>query len=285
MTLLRRLAAISVLLGLSLAAEAARAQVESASEASVADAVELKDGSYLRGLILEVEPASHVSIRLPDGQVRRIPVAEIETAERGGKSIALGVSPGAVTTPGPAPTVGAGVTAAAVPTAAKPRAESELDGILAAIPGPRVRVEAEANRAAFLQRLIGEPDEDAVGYHLVCKLPCRVDLPAGDLTPYRISNLRLQPTAWFQLPKYNARVHAELASDMWPIWQRSTMIGGFVFGAVGGSMLGINALTGEKEWARTTGYVLLGVGGAFLITSGIFWLFSPRTSYVVERAQ
>ena len=111
-----------------------------------------------------------------------------------------------------------------------------------------------------------------------------MDLPSADLQRYRIANLRLQPTDWFHLPKYNARLHADLASDMYPIWERSMLIGGFVFGAIGGSFLGINELSGKKEWARDTGYVIAGVGGAFLLTSGIFWLFSPRTSYSLERA-
>jgi hypothetical protein len=146
-----------------------------------------------------------------------------------------------------------------------------------------VRIEALANRSSFLERRIGEADDDAVAYHLVCKLPCRVDLPAGDPVPYRIANLRLQPTEWFQLPKHNARLEADLASDMWPVWTRSMLVGGVVFGLVGGSMLGINELSGKKPWARDTGLVLAGVSGGFLLTSGLFWLFSPETSYTVER--
>jgi hypothetical protein len=298
MTRSRQLVAIPVLCGLALAAVSIPVQAQSAvADTSLTDAVELKNGGYLRGLIVEVDPASHVSIRLPDGQVRRIPVAEIESADRDGKTIALSGTRATPPAPAPstsgAPAVPAPPNAApaappapvTAPPAAPPVAQSELDEILRKIPGPRVRIEAEANRTAFLERLIGEPDEDAVGYHLVCKLPCRVDLPSADLQRYRVANLRLQPTDWFHLPKYDARVRADLASDMYPIWERSMLIGGFVFGAIGGSFLGINELSGKKEWARDTGYVVAGVGGAFLITSGIFWLFSPRTSYSLERVR
>jgi uncharacterized membrane-anchored protein YitT (DUF2179 family) len=70
---------------------------------------------------------------------------------------------------------------------------------------------------------------------------------------------------------------------MWPVWTRSMLVGGVLFGVTGGAFVGINELTGEKQWARTTGYVLLGVGGACLIASGLFALFSPRTSYSLER--
>jgi hypothetical protein len=61
------------------------------------------------------------------------------------------------------------------------------------------------------------------------------------------------------------------------------LVGGVLFGATGGAFVGINELSGEKAWARTTGYVLLGVGGACLLASGLFALFSPRTSYSLER--
>ncbi len=291
LTRARRLVAIPALVGFSLATPTTTARAQAASgEAALADAIELKNGGYLRGLILEVDPASHLSLRLPDGQVRRIPIAEVASAERGGKPLNLtSGGPPAPATTAPASPPASSAVAPPAPTPAPPtpgsarRVEAELEKILTAIPGPRVRIEALANRSSFLERRIGEADDDAVAYHLVCKLPCRVDLPAGDLVPYRIANLRLQPTEWFQLPKYNARLEADLASDMWPVWTRSMLVGGIVFGLVGGSMLGINELSGKKPWARDTGFVLSGVSGAFFLTSGLFWLFSPETSYTVEQ--
>jgi hypothetical protein len=301
-TTTRLLVAIPALVGFSLATATASGQAPPASgEAALTDAVELKNGGYLRGLILEVDPTSHLSLRLPDGQVRRIPIAEVASAERGGKPLNLAaptagtappVAPPTAPTPtAPAPAVTARAAPAPAPTAPAPTApgspprmvEAELEKILSAIPGPRVRIEAHSNRSSFLERRIGDADDEIVAYHLVCKLPCRVDLPAGDVVPYRIANLRLQPTDWFQLPKHNARLEADLASDMWPVWTKSMLVGGIVFGVVGGSMLGINELSGKKPWARDTGFALSGVGGAFFLTSGLFWLFSPETSYKVER--
>jgi hypothetical protein len=291
MTIQRLLVAIPALVGFSLATPMTTAQAQAAAgEAVLADAVELKNGGYVRGLILEVDPTSHLSLRLPDGQVRRIPIAEVASAERGGKPLNLSVSPApapSAATPAapPAPAASAAPAPAAAPAASggPPRVEAELEKILSQIPGPRMRLEAHANRSSFLQRRIGDADDEIVAYHLVCKLPCRVDLPVGDVVPYRIANLRLQPTDWFQLPKYNARVEADLASDMWPVWTKSMLVGGIVFGLVGGSMLGINELSGKKPWARNTGLVLAGVSGGFFLTSGLFWLFSPSTSYKVDR--
>jgi hypothetical protein len=299
-TITRLLVAIPALVGFSLATATANGQAPpAAGESALTDAVELKNGGYLRGLILEVDPSSHLSLRLPDGQVRRIAIGDVASAERGGRPLNLtaGSAPAPdtstpvapPTTPSPAapPPVATPPAPAPPPAPAAPgsppRVEPELEKILSAIPGPRVRIEAHANRSSFLERRIGDADGEIVAYHLVCKLPCRVDLPAGDPVPYRIANLRLQPTDWFQLPKHNARLEADLASDMWPVWTKSMLVGGIVFGLVGGSMLGINELSGKKPWARDTGLVLSGVSGAFFLTSGLFWLFSPETSYTVER--
>jgi hypothetical protein len=295
-TITRLLVAIPALVGFSLATATANGQAPpAAGESALTDAVELKNGGYLRGLILEVDPTSHLSLRLPDGQVRRIAIADVASAERGGRplNLAAGATPAPATAtpiaPSPAapPPVATPAPTAPAPARAQPgsppRVEAELEKIISAIPGPRVRLEAHANRSSFLERRIGDADDDIIAYHLVCKLPCRVDLPAGDVVPYRIANLRLQPTDWFQLPKHNARIEADLASDMWPVWTKSMLVGGIVFGLVGGSMLGINELSGKKPWARDTGLVLSGVSGAFFLTSGLFWLFSPETSYTVER--
>ncbi len=283
--------AVPVLIGFSLATGTLGAQTQPAiTDTAIADAVELKDGTYLRGLIIEVEPASHLSLRLPDGQVRRVPLETVKSAERAGKPLELGAAPpsaapvigGAAATPPPAGSAAPAVAAAA--GSGGPESESDLGRVLAAIPGPRIRLQTQANRPAFLERRIGDADEDVVAYHLVCKVPCSVELPVADPVPYRIGYGRLQPTDWFALPKYNARVKAELASDMYPVWMRSMLVGGFVFGAVGGSMYGINEATGKKAWAHDTGLVLLGLSGACFLTSGLFWLFSPHTTYTIERS-
>lgn len=282
--------AIPVFIGFSSTTGTVSAQTPPAvADTAIADAVELKSGSFLRGLIIEVEPESHVSLRLPDGQVRRISVDDIESAERGGKPLALGApkTPAAPAVAGGAVAVApGGATAPAAPSVAGSAAEpSDLDRQLAKIPGPRIHLQAQSNRPAFLQRRIGDAQEDVVAYHLVCKVPCSVELPSADPVPYRIGYSHYQPTDWFPLPKYDARVKAKLVSDMYPVWMKSMLVGGFVFGAVGGAMYGINEASGKKDWARNTGFALLGLSGACFLTSGLFWLFSPHSSYTLERTQ
>lgn len=303
MTTRRLLAAVGSSLGFMLATPAVRAEPPheappTVGEAAVADTVELTDGSFLRGLIVELEPSSHLSLRLPDGQIRRIAMADVVSATRNGKPVALGSAPPKPTAAAEAeaPPESPATTAAspARPAAAQPEApaaassghtEGDLASILAAIPGPRVKLAVTANRSSFLERRIGGASEDAVAYHLVCAVPCQVELPARDAVPYRIGNPRFEPTAWFRVPPYDAKVHAELTSSMWPVWTRSMLVGGFVFGIAGGSMLGINELSGKKSWARDTGLVLAGVGGAFFLTSGLFWLLSPHSTYAVQPAK
>src|SRR6187399_1868559 len=121
MTKTRLLVAIPACIGFSLATLPARAEPPAApSEAALSDAVELKNGGYLRGLIIEVVPGSHLSLRTPDGQVRRITVGEIQSAERGGKPVELGPTPapGAAGTAPAAPTVGTEGTTPGAPVAA-----------------------------------------------------------------------------------------------------------------------------------------------------------------------
>ena len=51
--------------------------------------MELKNGAYLRGLILEVDPSSHLTLKLPSGELRKIPILDVASAERSGKPLKL----------------------------------------------------------------------------------------------------------------------------------------------------------------------------------------------------
>jgi hypothetical protein len=239
-------------------------------QASLADAIELKNGAYLRGLILEVDPASHLTIELPTGEVRKIPIAEIESAERSGKPLKFIESATA-----------AAPTARPVAPASEP-SQRELDRILAAIPGPRVKLTLEANRDAYFERRIGSGLSDYVAYHLVCQVPCSNEVPALDPVPYRIDGDRTEPTEWFQLPRYNARIKADLVSNMWPIWPRAMLVGGVIFSLVGGGMLGGWALADGSDTVRDVGIGLAATGGVFFLASGVLFLVRPHSTYVIE---
>ncbi|HEX6765308.1 MAG TPA: hypothetical protein VF103_07510 [Polyangiaceae bacterium] len=242
-----------------------------AETGALADAVELKNGAYLRGLILEVDPTSHLTLKLPTGEVRQIPIAEVASAERSGKPLKL-----------------PGMAAVAAPVAKPPPPSSdpsahELDRLLAAIPGPRVKLTLDANRDAFLERQIGDPDSDYTAYHVVCKVPCKMELPALDPVRYRIDGRRTEATEWFQLPRYNARVKADLVSNMWPLWPRALLVGGFIFSLTGGGMLAGWALADGSDAVRNVGIGLAATGGVLFLASGVMFLVRPESSFSVER--
>jgi hypothetical protein len=226
----------------------------------LADSVELVDGTFQRGLIVEWDRKSHVSILLPSGTVERIAIDRVRGASRAGRPLL--VEEGA-------------------PAAAPLR---EVDRILAGIPGPRVTLEASADAPAELQRRIGsEQSGSTVAYHIVCPLPCRYLLPVGDTQPYRIGAMRLQPTQWFSVPTSDAAVRVHMARAQWDIWPRAMLVGGLLFGVAGASFFSVHEWDGPQPWARTTGLVLGGIAGAFLISSVALWLFSPSTKYSITR--
>ncbi len=233
----------------------------------------MKNGAYLRGLILEVDPSSYLTLKLPTGEVRKIPVSEIAAAERSGKPLKFVESQ----------TAEASKPKAAAPPAEAQPAQREVDRLLAQIPGPRVRLKLEANTDAFFERRIGGGDSNYVAYHFVCPVPCTVDLPANDPTPYRLGGERTEATDWFQLPRYNARIKGDLVGRMWPLWPRAMLVGGVIFSLVGGGMLAGWALADGSDGVRNVGIGLAATGGVFFLTSGVMFLLRPHSTYEIER--
>jgi hypothetical protein len=159
----------------------------------------------------------------------------------------------------------------------------ELDRLLAAIPGPRVTLSLNANRDAYLQRQIGANSEDIVAYHLVCRVPCRYELPALDPVRYRIDGNRTEATEWFHVPRHNAEVEADLVSDTWPLWPKALLVGGTIFSLVGGGMIAGYALADGATGVRDVGIGLAAAGGVMFLTSGVMFLVRPTTSLRIER--
>lgn len=268
----------------------------------IEDSVELKSGAFLRGMISEFEPGSHLTLILPGGTPRRFDLAQVERATRGGKVLKTGANAqptvGASASANESPNQGGAnpTTAESVPSSgqenapAKAAQDSALDPaldpgpevigstarLLAAIPGPRVTLKITANRGAMLQRQISV-DESALAYSLVCRVPCTVKLPTSDKTPYRIGETRLQNTDWFQVPPSDTHLHANLVSHTWNDWPTIAFVGALVVGTLGALTLGANELWVEKDGMRIAGFATLGVAGGLLLTSGGLALFGPQT--------
>jgi hypothetical protein len=275
----RSIVVCSLTFCLALVAPELRAQTPSpepkADQAALTDAVELKNGAYLRGLILEVDPATSLTIQLPTGEVRKIPVTEIVSAERSGKPLTFVKAETPPPTPPP--------TQPPKPVTEQPKREADRQ--LEAIPGPRVKLTLSANYDAFLERRIGgdHAQSNYVAYHFICQVPCSAELPANDPVSYRLDGDATEATEWFKLPKYNAHIRGELVNNMWPIWPRAMLVGGVLFTLTGGGMLAGWALADGSDGVRNVGIGLAATGGVLFLTSGILFIARPTSTYVIER--
>ncbi len=240
----------------------------SAPNAGLEDEVDLASGAFVRGAIVEFEPGSHVVLKLANGELRRIPIAEVRAAIRGGRPLPLAGEPAV---PGPAeppPDLGP------IP------ATSDLARELGKIPGPRVRLEVTSNRMAMLERQISDVEgTEIVAYHIVCMLPCRIPLPVADPQNYRIGGYGSQPTPWFKLPSADSQLRAQLSGASSHLWPPATLLGAVLFGAIGGGFLALHAIADTGRWSQITGWGFAGVGGAFLLTSGVLWAAVPDSNY------
>lgn len=247
------------------------------SETSLVDTVELQNGAYLRGLIVELDPERHLLFRLADGTVKTIPLAELKRVEQAGRELTL---PQREPAPSELPPPAAGPPALPQHPAFHLNPDSSLAQELKLIPGPRVKLEIQANQPAQLQRRI-HSDSEFTSYYQVCSAPCQLELPAQDPALYRIGSLRTDPTEWFQLPQRDSRLDAELVHSSWASWPRATFIGGAILTGIGGAFLGAYALS-DKNWTRDTGIIVGSIGVTALLTSGILWLVRPHSQVTVS---
>jgi hypothetical protein len=268
------------LLTLALLATATFAAAAETPAGDTPDAVELSSGAYFRGLVLEVEPGDHLVIRLPSGEERRLPWGLLKSATRGGNAIPI-----AAASAPPASAPPSAEALAPVPASAAPTDDGVFPGsrpLLAAIPGPRVRLNIDANMDGQLQRLIGGvPKDEMVGYNMICTLPCVVNLPAQDPQLYRIGNPMAESTEWFALPPQNARVRADMVQRTWALWAPAFLVGASGTALAGG--ITWLAQGAETDRAPSGAVTTLGIiSAACLITAGIFALAAPETTLTIE---
>ena len=236
----------------------------------VEDIVELHNGGFVRGELVELDPGHFISIRMPGGELRRIPIADVKRAMHGAKTIDLA--------PPPPPPVTAADAERTVDLPGASNRASELRSILEAIPGQRVRLRLITNRPSILERKLGaDPGDDTVAYHIVCALPCEVRIPREDKAPYRVGGYRARATEWFTLPATDSDMDVHLVSNTWAMWPPATLIGGLVFGALGGGLLLANHEDVGGHWTKYPGFGLAGLGAGLLVSSAVLWLFEPKS--------
>lgn len=238
---------------------ASPAVAEQVAATGLPDTVELKNGGFIRGVVTEFIPGSHVLVQTADGQARRIPAHDVAEVQRGA---AAPSDPSLVSDDAPK--------------------QTSLDRTLAAIAGPRLRLKVTANKAAALERRISidgraPDDSDTVAYHLVCQAPCTAELPAQDVELYRVHAASAQPTDWFTLPAGDAAVHADLVHHSWTLLPRALLYSGLVFAGASGVFFGLHETDVASGWSATTGTVFAIGAATSLVASGLIWALRPRS--------
>jgi hypothetical protein len=140
-----------------------------AARPATPDTVRLRNGGLVRGTIVELEPGVHVTVLLPNGELRRIPAAEV-------------LEPSDDASRGPsAPPPDAGVRAD------RESAPEERVGARAGDPplregAARVRLRAERSEGLTFYGALGDEPLRAL-----CETPCSPTLPVGN---YRLALAR-----------------------------------------------------------------------------------------------
>ncbi|MDX2024137.1 MAG: hypothetical protein SF187_28105 [Deltaproteobacteria bacterium] len=256
------MAIIFALWSVPLRMEGARpaAAAESGAATELSDTVELVGGGFIRGVVTEYVPKSHVVIRDAQGTLRRLPAKEIAAVRR---------------SDGPSAT-------AASPAATNVNAETSLDRVLMGIAGQRIKLKVSANKEAALERRISvdaraPAGSDTVAYYLVCETPCVAVLPASDPELYRVHNQSAQPSDWFSLPRRDTAVHADLVHQAWTFMPRGLLYTGLVFAGASGVFYGLGEADVTSGWSYSVGAGSAILAGTALVASAVVWIARPKS--------
>lgn len=236
------------------------------------DTVVLRDGSVLRGTILELHPEREVVIAMAGG-TRTIAWQDIASTRFAGAA--------ALTSPsGPVPEAQGHVPA------------DSIEGEEEVAPGPsRPRIFIELTRPADVHLLEAAIPPAAMTTRMsraayfaasrsVCRAPCGrvVDGRAG--YPFYFGGDRVMPSRAFFLKDLEGEYVARVRPGRWGLMAGGAMMAGFGYAGTlsGGVLVGI---TRDRE-LRTIGGVVLGVGLALLI-AGVTMAVHGVTRYRLER--
>jgi len=247
------------------------------------DIVRLKNGSMMRGTIVDLIVGDHVEIRLDSGETRRFPMAEVDYAgaDKAPPPAAPAAAPATGTpaaTPAPA--------AAPPPNGEPPKARSKLSFVANE---PNVTVKA----------LVGQTDFEGFGYSFgwggrgggplmfsgrgksyanVCSAPCEADVPKGENT-LAVSYEGRTPIDVPLIVRGPAKVEIDYTSNL------DVRVAGVVIGI--GSVVGgiAAAVVGYNQWDDNCGrdsygyqscsrlldpnYTVMGIGLGVAILGGL----------------
>ncbi|PCC75645.1 hypothetical protein SAMN02745121_00185 [Nannocystis exedens] len=246
--------------------------VQESPPPAVYDTVILRDGSVLRGTILELHQDREVVIQLTGG-ARTIPWADIASTTFAGAATTgpeghVPQPPGHV----PADSTAAVADDEVAPGPSRPRIFIELtrpaDVHLLEAVAPIGAVSPQAARAGL------------AGARSVCRAPCGKVIDGRAGYPFYFGGDRMMPSQTFFLKDLEGEYVARVQPG-----RRGLLIGGMLMsgygagGTLAGAMLTAISRDGDR---RTVGAVILGVGVAMLI-SGIAMAIRGSTRFRLER--
>ena len=231
------------------------------------DVVHLKNGGFIRGIVMEEQPDKGVTIRLADGTVRSVPAGDLSSVDY---EHARPPSPGPAPSPAPAQEEPPSHTPTAYVTLQSGNPAVTLDEIL-----------SEGAYGGGYATPTGYGSVTLVGssWRTKCTVPCedRLSLNAR----YRIGGEGVQPSSTFVLPQTKTPLvlHVDAGSLAANRWGRVLTLFGIVGVALGGTLLGAGALVGRGAYhdhsTSTACYhgaeVALPAGGLLLIPGIILW--------------
>jgi len=236
----------------------------------VYDTVVLRDGTILRGTILELHPEREVIIALATG-TRTIAWQDLSSAQFAGAP--------AVVPEGPAP--------APAPSEHVPQDSNAAPPVDEVAPGPsRPRIFIELTRPADVHLFEGTPPEMRNSRSLmpasrsVCRAPCGRVIDGSEGYPFFFGGDRVASSRQFLLKDHEGDYVAHVKPG-----RRGLLFGGFLMSGYGfaGSLAGSTLLLVSRDReVRTAGGVVLGAALALLI-AGVTMAIHGTTRYRLER--
>ncbi|MGZ3416666.1 MAG: hypothetical protein ACXVEF_39850 [Polyangiales bacterium] len=215
--------------------------------------VHLKNGTVLRGELLERLPGDHVTIKLASGEKKRVDWNDVDSIEDGAAEATSGSASasGAAAPPSEAPTEAPSASASVVPSASAAPAPS----------GVRVRLTGTPN--VSLER------RDGSKWTFACLAPCSHPVEEGE---YRVGGEGVNPSSTFVL-RDPTQVAVKAGS-------KGRAFGGqLLLGAGAGALLiGIFMATGDNT---DVAIPVIAIGGAAAVGGLTLWL-TNRTSITLS---
>lgn len=261
--MLRRSPALVTSLALALASAPLPARAaEPAPAPSSYDTVVLRDGSVLRGTILELAQGRQVVIAVAAGETRTIAWAQVASTALAGQAAAPAAGP-----VGPVPSDMSDPT----PGPSRPRISIEVDA--------RRPAEVHLFEAGF--PVVGARPGSSIyaAARTVCRAPCGrvIDGSAGN--PFFFGGDRLIPSRPLYLRDLEGDYVAKVRPGRARLLYGGVLATGFGYAGTlaGGLLVGFT-----KDETRTAGAVVLGAGVALLV-AGIVMIAKGRTRFALRR--